>query len=264
LISTLLDWLPSLVLLAALVLLFFGRNWILENIKASVNHEYNSKIESLRADLVKRQSEIDTLRQAALGNRAIRQGVLEKKRIEAVEGLWASVVELSKLSMSAQIMETINFPEAAKSSHNDEKAREFYSAMFSMVPKLPENPTPGFLFRPFVDDVVWAHYSVYSSIIIRSYIQLRALAEGINPALIKDGENIKDLIITVAPEYETYLGQHGSGAFPFLLKDFSERLALSIKRMLEGHEYDQAELQRAQNIIASAAKFSAGTDNPGQ
>lgn len=90
---TIIDWLLSSLTTAALIgaAAFLSRHLILTRLKASVGHEFNEKLETLRAELRKseeafkadlraKESQIEALRSGALSGMASRQvlsGVLD-------------------------------------------------------------------------------------------------------------------------------------------------------------------------------------------
>lgn len=90
-------------LIAALAWLF--RNAIETRLRASVQHEFNEKLETFRADLRKseetfkadlraKESQIEALRGGALSGLVSRQTVLDKRRLEAIEQLWDAIEKL--------------------------------------------------------------------------------------------------------------------------------------------------------------------------
>jgi hypothetical protein len=86
--------------------LFIARNWIKASIERSVQHGFDAKLETLRTELRKneegfksdlrsKETEISALRDGVLSGRAQRQALLDKRRLDAVECVWASVIALA-------------------------------------------------------------------------------------------------------------------------------------------------------------------------
>ena len=123
------DWLLSPLATTALLglLLFLSRNWILTRLKASVEHEFNTALEAVRADLRAKETQIEALRSGALTGLASRQAALDKRRLEAIDELWAGVGALAPLKWFTSMMATIKYDEALKKSkpqrrvYNDRK-----------------------------------------------------------------------------------------------------------------------------------------------
>ena len=103
----LISWLPSVTTTALLALaLWLGRNLIATRLVKSVEHEFNTKLESLRAELRKneeelfkadlrsKEAEIAALRGGAMTAMASRQVALDKRRLDAVDQLWSALTAL--------------------------------------------------------------------------------------------------------------------------------------------------------------------------
>jgi hypothetical protein len=95
---------PYVLLIAA----YFGRQWFIERIKRSVQHRFDEKIEELRstlrrsedqfrARLQSKETEISALRTWVLGGAANRQTLLDKRRFDAVERVWTTVIDMAPL-----------------------------------------------------------------------------------------------------------------------------------------------------------------------
>lgn len=99
-------WISSLTTTALFAAaLWLGRNVISTRLTKSVEYEFNNKLESVRsqmreseerlkAELRAKETEIAALRSGALTAMSSRQIALDKRRLEAVDQLWASVTAL--------------------------------------------------------------------------------------------------------------------------------------------------------------------------
>jgi len=100
------SWFPPLITTALFAAaLWLGRNVISTRLTKSVEYEFNKKLElvrsqmreseeRLKAELRTKETEIAALRSGALSALASRQVALDKRRLEAVDQLWASVTAL--------------------------------------------------------------------------------------------------------------------------------------------------------------------------
>lgn len=81
------------------IAIWLSQHLIVTRLRASVRHEFNEKLEMLRADLRKseesfkadlraKETQIEVLRSGALLGMTSRQTTLDKRRLEAVEQLW--------------------------------------------------------------------------------------------------------------------------------------------------------------------------------
>jgi hypothetical protein len=82
------------------IAIFAGRNWLKATIEHSVQHHFDKEIEELRTELRKseetfkselrlKETEIGALRDGILSGRTQRQAFLDRRRLDAVERLWA-------------------------------------------------------------------------------------------------------------------------------------------------------------------------------
>src|SRR4029077_8681731 len=103
-------WFLLLLNVAIGVLIFIGRNWIKARIEQSVRSGFEAKLEALRSDLRRseeelkselrsKEAEITALRDGILSGRAQRQALVDKRRLEAIDGLWAAFTTLAPFTM---------------------------------------------------------------------------------------------------------------------------------------------------------------------
>src|SRR5215471_435493 len=77
-----------------------------------------------KSDLRTKEAEISALREGVLSGRANRQALLDKRRLEAVEKIWASVIALGPAKVVSAKMSIINYDVVAKRISTDPKLRE--------------------------------------------------------------------------------------------------------------------------------------------
>ena len=176
------DWIPALVLNGALILaIFMGRNAIKAFIERGVEHSFNTRLAKLEGDLRKsehefrsslrlKEAEIEALRSGALAGMASRQELLTKRRIDAAEHIWASVIELAPAETVSGQMAHLKFDELAKVAPRDERVQQLMEFIGSPLKKWIDPETKNFLppakvgaqnERLFVNPLVWALYSAY-------------------------------------------------------------------------------------------------------
>ncbi len=148
------QWLPAFVTALIWVVIFCCRNFIVASIKASVEHDFNSKLENLKSELRSKESEISTLRDAVLTGRNQRQALVDKRRIEAVDSLWKGVVELQRFKALSNAMASINMDAAAAEAAKDPKVRQFFEIINKVAPAIDTlKPSTTSNERPFVSPV---------------------------------------------------------------------------------------------------------------
>jgi len=105
-LSSLSVWIPSLTVSGLLgVALWLSRSIIETRLRASVQGEFDAKLEVLKGDirsseerlgarLREKEAELEALRSGALSAMTSRQVVLDNRRLEAVDQLWSAYTEL--------------------------------------------------------------------------------------------------------------------------------------------------------------------------
>jgi hypothetical protein len=133
-------WLPSIGTTSALLLaLWLGRNLIKTRLVKSVEHEFNTKLESLRsefrrreeelrADLRSKEADITALRNGAMTAMASRQMALDQRRLQAVDQLWSAISALLPAKGISSAVVILNFEGIAKEAARNEQFREMLAA----------------------------------------------------------------------------------------------------------------------------------------
>ena len=120
------DWIPATATTLVLAgLLWLMRSLIATRLAKSVQHEFDAKLEKLRAqfrkseevlkaDLRSKETEISALRSGAMTALANRQIALDRRRLDAVDQLWSAVTALAPARVISHMMASIKFEAAAK------------------------------------------------------------------------------------------------------------------------------------------------------
>jgi hypothetical protein len=129
-----LSWLPAVSTTSLLVLaLWLFRSLIATRLTASVKHEFDEKIETLKtelrkseksfkADLRSKESEIEALRSGALSGLVSRQAALDARRIQAVDQLWTAEQDLGPAKSVSATVAILKFKYAVKESAENLRA----------------------------------------------------------------------------------------------------------------------------------------------
>ena len=261
---TLADWLPSLGttgLLAAA--LWLGRNLILTRLSRSVSHDFDLKIEairsqlraseeSLKADLRAKESEIALPRSGALTTLANRQAAVDKRRLEAVDQIWASVSTLGSARQVSKLLASLKYEEAAKEAERNPKMREVLEAMGKMFDPSSMDLNSGEKARPFATPMVWAQYSALIAICTHAVARYQVLKIGLGAKDFVDTTSVKKLLKLALPHQATYIDDFGPSAFHFLLEELESNLLRELSAMLAGSDVDRATLAQAAAIVAAS------------
>jgi len=169
------EWIPALTTTALSgAALWLGRNLISTRLTRSVEHEFNGKLETLKAqlrdseerlkaELRNREGEIAALRSGALSALANRQALLDKRRLEAVDQLWTSVTALAPGRGIAASMSIIKFDAAAEAAERDPKTRQFFEIISAGFDPKIMDMSGAAKAQPFVTPMVWAIFSSNAS-----------------------------------------------------------------------------------------------------
>ncbi len=266
-------WIPTLIVLGLTVLIFIAKHRIKAEIQRSVQYKFDAQIETLRVDLRKneeefkselrlKETEISALRDGVLGGRVNRQAMLDKRRLEAVEGVWAAVAELAPFKGVSASMAVIKFDAVSKRAPHDPNLRKVFEIMGRNVPdKIPTTLAQNE--RPFVSPVAWALFSAYQTIIGFAYMRAKILELGIEGAgEFLNTEHVKNLLKTTLPDRAEFIDQSDIGAHYFLLDELEEKLLGELRKMLDGVETDEAAIAQSANIMKAVDEVVA--DNASQ
>lgn len=141
------DWIPAISttsLFAAI--LWLCRDLISTRLSKSVQHEYDAKLATLRAELEKanerfkaeirkNETQISTLQSGVLTTLSSRQAAIDTRRLEAIDQLWKSVNELRICKGVSAFMSHVKFDAASKEAAKNENFR----AMFKTLALTPEH-----------------------------------------------------------------------------------------------------------------------------
>jgi hypothetical protein len=262
-------WIPAISVPAVLAtLVYFFRAAIKAWLIHGIQHNFDSKFEGIRADLRKQEerfkselrakaSEIDALRNGALAGMASRQAALDKRRLEAVERIWTSVISLGPLKGASAAMAVINFEAAAKHTVNNPAVRKMFEGMAANIDLAKMGNEAGNE-RPFLSDTAWALFSAYQAILSFTVVRLKLLQLGVEDAPnLLNSAHIKTIVMTALPEFSDYMEQHAASGYHYLLDALEQKLLAELRRMLAGQEADATSIAQAALILRTANKLNA-------
>jgi hypothetical protein len=270
----LIPWLPALTTTGLLAIaLWLGRELISSRLTKSVQHEFDKKIESVRADLRaseerfkaqlrEKEAEIAALRSGALSVLASRHAALDKRRLEAVDQLWSAFNALAPARAIAANMAVIKFESAAKQAEKDPKVRQFFEMIGRGFDANALDLSGAAKARPFVSPIVWAVYSAIQAVTMHSVMRLHVLKGGLGTSDFADHKAIEKLVLAALPHYSEYLEKNGPSVYYYVLEALDTRLLSELQSMLSGVESDRASLEQAAEIIRQANALQATTQQP--
>jgi hypothetical protein len=255
------DWIPAISSTSALaILIYLSRNLIITRLTNAVKHEYDSKLEVLKADLSKKEKEIEGLRQVGLSGLQQRQTVLFNKQVEAVELLWAATCKLDFGKPLSEMMLRVKGEEVSKTISQDADLQQFFKSisMHTDMGKMTSvDPQPA---RPFISKLVWAYYSAYSSIICHYVLQAKLFENGLCDSLL-DVEKITKMVSVALPHQVEFIEKFGVGAFGHLLDELQNKILIELDSILSGKALDSSGLEKANKIQKLAQELSETNKN---
>ncbi len=253
-------WIPAITTSAATALaLWLLRKLIVTRLVKTVQHEFDIKLESVRAelrqkeellktDLKSKETEIAALRSGAMSAMASRQIALHTRRLEAVDQLWSAVMALGSAKYVSSIMAVVKFDEVAKEAEKNPKMREVFELMTIGFDAKKIDLSGAGKARPFVSPMTWALFAAYQAIALQAVVKLQILKAGVPKDLLETNA-IKKLVKAALPHQEQYIDKFGDSAYHFLMDELEELLLKAIRDMLAGVEADKETIQQAANIL---------------
>ncbi len=257
----LMSWLPSITTTTLLALaLWLSRNLIATRLAKSVEHEFNTKLESLRAELRKneelfkadlrsKEAEIAALRGGAMTAMASRQVALDKRRLEAVDQLWSALTALGPAKAISSLMAIVKFETAAERASKDAKVREMFTMMGAGFDPKKIDLSDSAKARPFVSPMAWAVFSAYQAIAMQAVLKLEIIKSGIGGKDLLDKDAIAKLVKAALPHQAAYIDKFGEAGYHYLLEELEGRLLDELRKMLAGVEADKSSVEQAAEIL---------------
>jgi hypothetical protein len=272
------DWIPTLSSTVGLAVVgWLFRNWILERLTKSIGYEFDKKIELLKSDLRlseerlrstlrSNEADIAALRLGAMAALSSRQIAVDKRRLDAIDQLWESVISLNKARGVSLMMSNLKFEAVAEAAERDQNVRDFLGVIgsgFDITKDLNQvNATKA---RPFVSPMAWAIYSAILAIVAIGAMRWHVAHGGLGAKDFTDQAAVGKMIKAAMPEYSTYIDQQGTSNVHFLVEKLEEKLLVEFRVMMSGAEADRSSVTQAAEILkysAEVAKSAEGAAKP--
>ena len=269
------EWLPSISTTAFLALaLWLARNLIATRLTKSVQHEFDTKLESLRcelrkneelfkADLRAKETEISVLRSGAMTAMASRQVAFDKRRLEAIDQLWSTYIDLGPAKMILVLMSGYNLEKVFERAPHEPKLREVFKMTGAGFDEKKIDFGIAQKARPFVSPMAWALFSAYQAIVMQAVATLRLIEFGIGNKDLLDKIHVKKLVKAALPNYDAYIEEYGDKGFHLLLDILEANLLDEFRKMMAGEKDDKEAVGRAAKIVEAANLVTNSTKQDG-
>ena len=254
-------WTVSLLFVSALGLIVWaGRKALEARIRDSIAHEFNAKLESLkaqlrqdeeklRAELRRRDQDITELRAGALAAMTSRLVAISNRRLKAADQLWATVLALAPGKALAAMMSVTKFEAVAEGAVTDPRLREMYATIGGGFDISKVDVSGANKARPFVTPMVWALFSAYQAIVAYSCLQIEIIKAGIGNRNYINKEAVKTLVAAALPHQMQYIEDHGDNGYFNLLSELEVRLLEELLKMMAGEGMDASSVAQANEIL---------------
>lgn len=255
------QWLPAFLTALIWVVVFCCKNFLVANIKSSVEHEFNAKLANLQSELRSKETEISTLRDVVLTGRNQRQALVDKRRIEAVDSLWKGVVELQRFKTISKAMVSINMETAAIEAAKDLNVRKFFEAINKLAPAIETlKPSTASSERPFVSPIAWAYFSALQTILYGAFHRAKALEFGVKDInKLMNTEHEKKLLKAALPHQKEFIDEYDATAYFYLIEELEESLLKELNNIMDGKSNDRDTLKLAAEIQKEIKVMTAET-----
>lgn len=262
------DWIPALTTTGLISLaLWLSRALITARLTRSVQHEFDERIEQLKSEfraaektlearLAERSAELESLRAGALSGITQRRALVDKRRLEAVDQLWGTLIANHSARSLAMTMSVMKLENIAEKVGGDDRLREFIKAAGAGFDPSKLDYVPASLARPHVSDMAWALFSAMQAITSYYVAHWIALSRGIDSRGMVADQAVQKLILAVIPEYKGYLETHGLSASYHLLERLESLLLTELKRMTTDSQQDKESVEQAAQILEHARNLN--------
>jgi hypothetical protein len=252
------------------LLIWLSREWISTRLKASIQHEYDQKLESLKSQL-KAQSDVALVelrasveRHAALlaaahSSFAEGQKAAMERKLNAVDTLWERLLRLrANLPPILGFIDVLTVDEYTGIKNHP--TFEALSRGWSMEKITQLMDTEVERVRPYVGEYTWAVFSSYQAVMLRIVLLLHAGRDDAVKLEWHKDSRTRQLIEAVLPAAE--LAEFDTtrfGKVSWLQRRLESRILAATRKVVSGEEFSADALDQARLIPQRAAQIQTAT-----
>lgn len=237
------------------IVLFLLRNWIITRLKESISHEYNQRLETIKSELRKSETEVDSLRTSLLSGTIHRGKLIYEKRIHATQVIWECTHRIAPLRQVAKFMRRINYENAAYLAQTQKDIRDFVRA-FGINKNITEiGYNEAKKVQLFLSNLAWAYYESYHALACHAVLQQIIIEEALPPNLLDD-KSVKTLLIAIYPDKKVFIEGSKIAELYDLMDDIEQKLFTELKALLKGKENDEEDIAHAREIINASQQLA--------
>jgi len=147
--------------------IWLSRIWITERLKADIKLDNDSKLEEVRSELQRTNTQLSGINSAGSQAYSQVQAALLPNKIKAIETMWASVLAWNEMSAASMFVAVLPIDWVRKYG-SDPSTKENFEALLKAPNHLEFLKERNNIesVRPFVSEQCWALYSAYNSFYI--------------------------------------------------------------------------------------------------
>ena len=237
--------------------------WIVEKIKASIQHEYDKKLENIKGeisvqnetkilqlsnDMQLQKSFLESIRTSFLTGQ---QFSIERKLV-AVDRLWKEVLEVRKLlAIEMSFIDVFGEGEAKKFK----EFKESSAGVEFLIKKTPEEIRESLNsissgmedIRPYVSEYLWALFDSYRTVHLRVFVSLHSQVgdEGYKEIDWYNDEGTYEIISAILNTNElSDFDKLQYGKFSWLVRSLEYKLLVELRRIISGQHFAEDALEK--------------------
>lgn len=218
----------------------------------------DSKLEKLKQKIRTQEGEIQSLRSGAIEANTKRFMLVQERQIEALEALWESTINFSRLNFLVEMRKGLNMGNAAAEVEKNPDIARFFGEFIKPVQDPKDYQSDVKKLEMYIPENIWKMYQLYSMRNFLVYAEFLALSSGLNPhSFVEQTVNI-DSYIEFFPNSREFLEEHGPSGADHLQAKLYQEIIAAIRKFLaieDGHDAlltkNLAVLEKAQDIAVS-------------
>lgn len=237
------------------------RGWISARLTGAIRYEYDAKLEAVRtenrnheeefrADLRAKERQLGALQSGVLANITTRQAAFAARRLEAVDRLWAIVVNANKFGASILVYAALT-PEAMKETKEPEASnlREVLRTFGDGLEEASQVFRGADKERPYLSEIAWAYFDAYRMIVVRAVSALQLIHMGADAKTFLPIDSEKRVIKAALPDRSDYIDKYGHSGIQSIADELKRRLLDELRNVLENKEEDESTIKRAAEVL---------------
>ncbi len=224
----------------------------------AVEHRFETKLETFKANIRDNESELDQIRSFLASARSDRESAIQLRRLEAAETLLRARNKLSQLSMIVEYLKILNTEEILKDS-GDPKIAEFIDLLIKPLDIDEKIKLLGAsdeaLPRLYLSEKSLKAFDVYKSIIIQATMTIKFLSIPLRDKvnLIKAG-SLSKTIIELLPNTKEGFDKWGEEFAYYWATYFYDEVLRALRHELSGADDVTRDAESVQRIAQDSRR----------